>query len=63
MTVITIVLDDKKDEDGRYKNQQVIISHSKEALKMGFEDAVGIAHDITQGTYHKVTLNKFRDDK
>jgi len=63
MTTVTIILDDKKDSEGRFKNQQVIISHSKEALKMGYEDALGLAHDITQGTYHKVFLNKFRDDK
>lgn len=64
MTTITIILNDKKDKDDKFINKQIIVSHSKEALKnLDYGDALKIAHDITQGTYHKVSLDKFRDDK
>ena len=61
MTTITIILDDKKDDKGRYKNKKLIISHNKEALKLNDSDAYKIAHDITFGHFHDVYITKFSD--
>lgn len=61
MITITIILNDKKDDKGRYKNKQIIRSDNKESLKLNDSDAYKLAHDITQGTFHDVYIHRFSD--